>query len=379
MAAEVSFRSCHHFRLNGYCYNRGNCTIGTHRDCMSNRPRNCGCGNRDPTVELDVFKWIGGFKFHQRKFSDNIIINTEAVLKLNGRVTPIALLNLTEAEWNAMCFDPRVDISRIVIMWNNGMKELIDTLKPELNDHRFSNSRGYATLLSSAAQENDDEYFVSEHRFSTSRQFLMAESYHRGGGRLSNQPLSAESYRRNVGRSSSQPLSAESYRRNVAAPAAASSMSYRPDIAAVAAAGSMSYRHDVDAPAASSYRMAQAIESIDDDYNDMPALTDENSLSNIYISNPVENVIDYFNINHDYNHAIEMLPFCEIGSTPINCAVCQEESIAGDIFMTLPCFHRFHKDCITPWITQNPTCPTCKHNIRSHNNSEEVDDFEEVD
>ena len=28
---------------------------------------------------------------------------------------------------------------------------------------------------------------------------------------------------------------------------------------------------------------------------------------------------------------------------------------------TLVCFHRYHTACVTQWLTQNGTCPTCRH------------------
>ena len=48
------------------------------------------------------------------------------------------------------------------------------------------------------------------------------------------------------------------------------------------------------------------------------------------------------------------------------CAVCLDDLLAaeGDTqqdCLILPCKHLFHKDCITPWVSQNSHCPVCRH------------------
>ena len=49
------------------------------------------------------------------------------------------------------------------------------------------------------------------------------------------------------------------------------------------------------------------------------------------------------------------------------CAICQEEFKTGETFVPLPCNdihpHKFHKDCIKPWLRNNNTCPTCRGTI----------------
>ncbi|SMY29999.1 unnamed protein product [Zymoseptoria tritici ST99CH_1A5] len=39
------------------------------------------------------------------------------------------------------------------------------------------------------------------------------------------------------------------------------------------------------------------------------------------------------------------------------CGICHMEYEAGEARSTLGCNHRFHTDCITPWISQGGTCP----------------------
>jgi hypothetical protein len=45
------------------------------------------------------------------------------------------------------------------------------------------------------------------------------------------------------------------------------------------------------------------------------------------------------------------------------CEICLDEFQAGDLLASSPntfCIHKFHKDCITPALLVNPTCPCCR-------------------
>ena len=45
------------------------------------------------------------------------------------------------------------------------------------------------------------------------------------------------------------------------------------------------------------------------------------------------------------------------------CPVCMESYKKGDSLMILPCLHKYHKDCIVPWLVQSGACSVCRFSI----------------
>ncbi|KVH98488.1 uncharacterized protein LOC112511781 [Cynara cardunculus var. scolymus] len=45
------------------------------------------------------------------------------------------------------------------------------------------------------------------------------------------------------------------------------------------------------------------------------------------------------------------------------CAVCKDEIGVGLMGKQLPCGHRYHGDCIVPWLSIRNTCPVCRHEL----------------
>lgn len=59
------------------------------------------------------------------------------------------------------------------------------------------------------------------------------------------------------------------------------------------------------------------------------------------------------------------LPTHTVSGAPpyITCSICLGTCEPGHLVRTLPCFHMFHRHCIDPWITKEPTCPNCKFRV----------------
>ncbi|MCO5599601.1 hypothetical protein L7F22_053707 [Adiantum nelumboides] len=48
-----------------------------------------------------------------------------------------------------------------------------------------------------------------------------------------------------------------------------------------------------------------------------------------------------------------------------DCSVCLEHFLAGQLLIHLPCKHRFHPDCLTPWLESHGQCPYCRAKVVS--------------
>jgi len=45
------------------------------------------------------------------------------------------------------------------------------------------------------------------------------------------------------------------------------------------------------------------------------------------------------------------------------CMICMEHFADGDVLRTLPCLHRYHKQCVDTWLHRSSTCPICKRDV----------------
>jgi len=62
------------------------------------------------------------------------------------------------------------------------------------------------------------------------------------------------------------------------------------------------------------------------------------------------------------------------------CRVCMEKYEQGCLVMTLPCFHAFHAECITQWLSQDSDCCViCRHPISHYDIESEQEQEQNVD
>lgn len=51
----------------------------------------------------------------------------------------------------------------------------------------------------------------------------------------------------------------------------------------------------------------------------------------------------------------------------VSCAVCIDEISDNQDLIVLPCHHKFHTDCIIPWLTERQAhCPLCKYDVMEY-------------
>ncbi|CAH2038908.1 unnamed protein product [Thlaspi arvense] len=73
--------------------------------------------------------------------------------------------------------------------------------------------------------------------------------------------------------------------------------------------------------------------------------------------------------NHQHGgastHSINNLPESTVQTDNFQetCVICLETPTIGDTIRHLPCFHKFHKDCIDPWLGRSKACPVCKSSV----------------
>ncbi|KAL4151608.1 hypothetical protein PRNP1_008550 [Phytophthora ramorum] len=65
-------------------------------------------------------------------------------------------------------------------------------------------------------------------------------------------------------------------------------------------------------------------------------------------------------------HQIQQLPIVTVtesmlqASENASCAVCLSTFQLDGRVRMMPCFHRFHPECIDPWLQEKASCPVCK-------------------
>ena len=47
------------------------------------------------------------------------------------------------------------------------------------------------------------------------------------------------------------------------------------------------------------------------------------------------------------------------------CPICRRSYQAGEEHCRLPCFHAFHRACVSAWLMYNSTCPCCRHRVQT--------------
>ncbi|KAK4266298.1 hypothetical protein QN277_027242 [Acacia crassicarpa] len=113
----------------------------------------------------------------------------------------------------------------------------------------------------------------------------------------------------------------------------------------------------------------EALEDAVGDIGDMESAEDMFQAHRDFNENDYEMLLALDENNHQHAgasvHQINSLPQSTIQSDTCQeaCAVCLEIPVMGETIRHLPCLHKFHKDCIDPWLRRRTSCPVCKSSI----------------
>lgn len=72
-----------------------------------------------------------------------------------------------------------------------------------------------------------------------------------------------------------------------------------------------------------------------------------------------ENDLNRYGTPPAKKEAIDALPTVKIEET-LGCSVCLEDFAIGMEAKEMPCKHKFHRDCILPWLELHSSCPVCR-------------------
>ncbi|CAA7016352.1 unnamed protein product [Microthlaspi erraticum] len=72
--------------------------------------------------------------------------------------------------------------------------------------------------------------------------------------------------------------------------------------------------------------------------------------------------------------SVEALAVVKIEES-LQCAVCLDDFEIGTEAREMPCKHKFHGECLLPWLEQHSSCPVCRHLLPTEDDEEE-DEYE---
>ena len=60
---------------------------------------------------------------------------------------------------------------------------------------------------------------------------------------------------------------------------------------------------------------------------------------------------------------LESRAMSEVSRSNLDCLICIDGFVMGEIITTLLCSHIFYADCLTPWLMYNGVCPICQSEV----------------
>lgn len=75
--------------------------------------------------------------------------------------------------------------------------------------------------------------------------------------------------------------------------------------------------------------------------------------------------------------AVEAMPTVKVQEKCLQCSVCLEDFEIGGEAKEMPCKHRFHSECIFPWLELHSSCPVCRYQLPSDESKLDQDQDQE--
>ncbi|GMI65099.1 BCA2 zinc finger ATL 4 [Hibiscus trionum] len=76
-----------------------------------------------------------------------------------------------------------------------------------------------------------------------------------------------------------------------------------------------------------------------------------------------ENDMNHHGVPPALKEAIEAIPNVTVDDK-LHCSVCLDDIEIGSEAKEMPCKHKFHSGCITPWLELHSSCPVCRYKLR---------------
>ncbi|KAM1036607.1 hypothetical protein ACFX2C_031508 [Malus domestica] len=117
------------------------------------------------------------------------------------------------------------------------------------------------------------------------------------------------------------------------------------------------------------FNVLEALEAAVEDFSDVGLNARMLRVQRDFNDNDYEMLLALDENNHQHAgataHQINNLPQSTVQSdaSEETCAICLETPTIGETVRHLPCLHRFHKDCIDPWLGRRTSCPVCKCSV----------------
>lgn len=55
----------------------------------------------------------------------------------------------------------------------------------------------------------------------------------------------------------------------------------------------------------------------------------------------------------------------------IQCGICMENTNGNETVLILPCEHKFHEECLKPWLRINKFCPICRADVTKNEDNKQ--------